>query len=143
MDGNTELLNYVYQNAQMGERSTAQLTELSESPKFREHLQTQNREYESIRGQARDLLRQSGHEEKDINGFAKMSLYMSIGTKTLTDKSASHMAEMMMRGSTMGIIDVSKNLKKYAGADPEAVSLAEKLLRTEEANVEHIKAFLS
>ena len=143
MDGNTELLNYVYQNAQMGERSTTQLAGLSESTNFREHLQIQNREYATICDQAKDLLHQSGHEEKDINGFAKMSLYMSIGAKTLTDKSASHMAEMMMQGSTMGIIDVKKNLNKYADADPKAVSLAERLLRTEESNVEHIKAFLS
>ncbi|MFR2445390.1 MAG: hypothetical protein ACLS7Y_01565 [Thomasclavelia spiroformis] len=36
-----------------------------------------------------------------------------INMQTLTDKSTSHIAEMMMIGSTMGIINAIRNIADY------------------------------
>ncbi len=142
MDGNTELLNYIYQNSQMGLHSIEQLLKKTEDGKFKNHLSTQHEEYKAINTQARELLKEKGHEEKDLGAMAKLTTQFSINVNTLTDHSPSHMAEMMMQGSTMGIIDATKNLNKYANADEAIISLGRKLLRTEESNVEHLKGFL-
>jgi len=58
------------------------------------------------------------------------------------DKSTSHIAEMLIIGSTMGVIDAIKNIRKYQSAEPNIISLMERLLRFEENNIEQLKTFL-
>ena len=45
MDGNTELLNELYQNAQMGVNTIGQLIDITDSTEFKQHLQAQYAEY--------------------------------------------------------------------------------------------------
>jgi hypothetical protein len=143
MDGNTELLNYIYQNSEMGIAAIDQLNQSAKDDAFLKQLNTQRKEYTAINKQAREMLHERGHTEKDLSAMTQLASHFVIGAKTLADSSTAHMAEMMMKGSTMGIIEAAKNLKKYDDADKPVLSLAEKLLRTEESNVEHIKPFLS
>lgn len=142
MDGNTELLNYIYQNSQMGVRTIEQLLNIVEDKEFKEHLQVQEEEYKKLNQTAVELLNERGHEEKEIGNMAKISSYMSINMKTLTDKTPTHISDMLIQGSTMGIIDATKNIKKYAIADSNILKLAEKLLKTEQDNIEQLKKFL-
>ena len=143
MDGNAELLNYVYQNSKMGEETIRHLGEITHDNEFRKHLYLQRKEYQNINKLASRMLHEHGHDEKDLGALEKAMVYMNIEVKTAVDNSPGHLAEMMMNGSTMGIIEATKNLNKYAGADREVLSLAKKLVRTEEANVEHLKPYLS
>jgi hypothetical protein len=143
MDDNIELLESVYQNSEMGAHAVRQLLDRTEDDDFRGHLHTQLEEYRAINDEARELLHERGEEAKDLNPLAQATSRFTIGAKTMMDSSTSHMAEMMMQGSTMGIVDATKNLKRYSRAEKPVRSLAEKLLRTEESNVEHIKGFLS
>ena len=58
-------------------------------------------------------------------------------------RSPRQIAERMIRGSTMGTVQMSKRIHAYrytAGAD--ALALADRLLETEENNIEQMKAFL-
>jgi hypothetical protein len=63
--------------------------------------------------------------------------------KTMIDKSASHMAEMLILGSVRGIIDCIKRIRQYEGeAEKEIVELMKRLLKFEEINVERLKESL-
>ena len=62
--------------------------------------------------------------------------------KTLADSSDSKIAEMTIKGNNMGITKGLKHLHDYEGNDRQVRSLAEKLLSTEQANVEQMKPFL-
>ena len=42
----------------------------------------------------------------------------------------------------MGIINAVKNIKKYKNAEPDIISLMERLLRFEENNIQQLKEFL-
>ncbi len=142
MNGNTELLNYIYQNSQMGVRTIEQLLKIAEDKDFTNLLQIQEEEYKKLNESAVKLLNEHGHEEKEIGAMAKVSAYMSINMKTLADKSPTHIAEMLIQGSTMGIIDATKIMKEYAEADNVILELADKLLKTEQNNIEELKKFL-
>jgi hypothetical protein len=143
MDANMELLDSIYQNSEMGILATRELLEASKDSRFRDHLSTQLEEYRAINDEARQLIDEKGARTKELNPIAQATSRFTINAKTLMDSSTSHMAEMMMQGSTMGIVDATKNLRRYSHAEKPIRSLAEKLLRTEESNVEHIKEFLS
>ncbi len=142
MNGNVELLNYIFQNSQMGLDTINQLLEIVKDDAFSKCLQTQIVEYRSINNTAKDHLHQNGYEEKSIGKLAKISTYMSINMQTLTDKSPSHIAEMLILGSTMGIIQATRNIKKYSGADKTALDLMNQLLKFEQDNVEQLKQYL-
>ena len=62
--------------------------------------------------------------------------------QTLADKSPSHISEMLIIGSNMGVINAVKNLKKYQSIEPKIVRLMEKLLKFEENNIQQLKEFL-
>lgn len=58
------------------------------------------------------------------------------------DKTPSHMAEMLMHGSILGIIDISKALTINGNADEYSKELARKLVKTEENNILKMREFL-
>ena len=142
MDSNRALLNYVYQNAEMGTRTIDKLLGIVEDKEFLRHLEAQKKEYSAFEREAGNLLEQNGCDAKGLNALEKMSTYLMIDMQTLTDRSASHVAEMMMVGSNMGVINGVKNLKKYPDADRDIRGLMERLLKEEEDNVQQLKKFL-
>jgi hypothetical protein len=137
-----ELLNFVYQNSQMGVHTLEQLIDIAENDNFKQHLQSQYREYQDIHRAAKEALNKNGYDEKGIGALDKIKTYLMINMQTLTDKSASHISEMLIIGSNMGIINAVKKLKRYKDAEPDIINLMERLLKFEENNVQQLKAFL-
>ncbi len=142
INGNAELLNFIYQNAQMGVDTIDQLIGIAEEDEFQKHLDAQLIEYREILHESKSMLNKNGFDEKGIGGFDKIKTYLMINMQTLTDKSASHISQMLMIGSNMGVINAIKNLKKYQHADKEITGLMERLLQFEENNVQRLKEFL-
>lgn len=139
---NLELLNFIYQNAEMGKQTLPQLLEVCEDADFRKVIHSQLREYQEICDAAASMAREEHGEAKGVGAMAKISSYISVNMNTMIDKTSSHLAEMMMQGSNMGIIAITQKLKEYAQADGAVLALGHKLLKTEERNLEQLKKFL-
>lgn len=142
MDKNTELLNYIYQNAEMGKDTISQLIDITEDEEFKKLLECQCNEYKHIFDLANQKLEKLNKEGKNLNTLSKISTYIMINLKTLTNKTPSHISEMLIQGSTMGIIDATKRIKDYDNSDEEILQLAKKLLTFEERSIEEYKKFL-
>ena len=142
MNGDAELLNFVYQNSQMGVLTIKELIQTNKDPGFSKVLKSQFSEYESIHNAANELLAQKEKSEKGISTLEKIKTYLMINMQTLTDKSVSHIAEMMMVGSVMGIIQALRNLRKYSDADRNILDLMDRLLQFEEKNISELKQFI-
>lgn len=142
MNGNTELLNFIYQNSEMGVNTIHQLLDICDDPKFNEHIRSQHQEYRDIHKAAKELLVKNGCDEKGINAFDKLKTYLMINMQTLTDKSPSHIAEMLMVGSTMGVIQALRSVRKYQDAEPDILDLMQRLLKMEENNISQLKEFI-
>ena len=143
MSKDLEMLSVIYQNAEMGKDTITHLIEITDSVAFRKRLEAQLIEYQGIFDPADQAIQQQKKTVEGIGPFAKISSYMMINFKTLADKSPSHIAEMMIQGSTMGIVDMTKKIKELQSeVSPEVLKLAEKLLKTEQSNVEEMKKFL-
>jgi uncharacterized protein (DUF305 family) len=138
-----EMLNYICQNAEMGRDSIMHVIKLTDDPKFRGVLETQLTEYQGVYDTADSMLKQRGGDPESVGPMAKMASYVTSSMKTMADNSPSHIAEMMIQGSTMGITKMTKRIHEYDGDDPEVKKLAEKQIKTEQANIEEMKKFLS
>jgi hypothetical protein len=142
MNGNAELLNFIYQNAQMGEETINHLSDIIEDTPFKTHMRNQLKEYGEMRTAARFMLNEHGYDEKGISAFEKVRTYLMIDLQTMTDRSASHIAEMLIIGSNMGVIQAIRSIKKYGDAEEEILDLMKRLLTTEENNIQQLKNFL-
>jgi hypothetical protein len=142
MNGNAELLNFVYQNSQMGVVTIKQLIGIVKDENFKNYLESQFNEYNEIHRSAQELLNENGYDEKGISTLEKIRTYLMINIQTLADKTPSHISEMLIIGSNMGIINAVKNINKYKNAESNILNLMERLLRFEENNVQELKKFL-
>lgn len=143
MNAQQELLNFVYQNSEMGAISIDRLTEYTKDEPFLNAIRDQKREYLSVNAAARDALCRTGCDEKGLGTLSKVKTYLMIDAQSMMDSSTEHLAEMMVIGSTMGIIDAKKNLRRYEGEElGEARNLMNTLCSLEEKNVETMKGFL-
>lgn len=143
MNGNAELLNFIYQNSQMGVRTIQQLLGIIEDEEFKRHLENEFKEYKELHAAARAMLNEHGYDEKGISSLDKLKTYLMINMETMTNKSSSHIAEMLIIGSNMGVINAVKNIKKYRDAESDILSLMDRLLKFEENNVQDLKEFLA
>ncbi|MGL5348572.1 MAG: hypothetical protein ACRDA3_14585 [Peptostreptococcaceae bacterium] len=142
MNGNAELLNFIYQNSQMGVESLEKLISVSKDSQFTRCLQEQLNEYKYINSEAKNRLNENGYDEKGIGTLTKIQSYIMLNFQTIMDKTTSHLAEMIIIGSNMGVIDAIKNIKKYNNVEPSILKLMEHLKVFEENNIEKLKQFL-
>lgn len=138
MTGNEEILNYIHQNAQMGIETLPELIKISTDDEFIEELRSQFTEYKKIYDETNKLLVHA----KSIPKMAKFTSYIMIKMEVLMNKSPSHIAEMLIKGSLMGIIEIEKNFNDYKDANREILDLANRLLQTEKNNIENLKKYL-
>ena len=164
MSGDTNLLNFIYQNVQMGKTTIPQLIASCEETgcdhkhcrheDFKAALQSQLDEYEVIGCEASHLLERRGQSPDGLGAMAKISSHVMTEMKTMRDSSVSHMAEMMIQGNTMGETTLLRHLRSHTKSDetgsvcghrdvdPDVQKLGEKLLHTLRSNTEEMKKFL-
>ena len=130
-----ELLSCIYQNADMGVDGILKVLEGAHSGPIREALQSQLSEYDHIRSEAIEMLRQRGGEPASPSAMAAVGNLMKENTP-------GHIAEMMIQGNAMGLTRITKRLGEYEGEDKAVRKLAGKLLATEQQNIEQMKQFL-
>lgn len=144
MINDTTMLNFIRQNAQMGRQGIQDVLPKVENENniFTGTLNRQRREYENIYSEADNLLQEIGGQRENISAMSKISSQMMTTMKTMTDSSVSHIADMMIQGSTMGVTKIIQHKKDYDQSNPRITALADKLLRTEQDNIEEMKKFL-
>ena len=77
------------------------------------------------------------------NAMEKMMLRFGIGYNTLLNTSTSHIAEMIIKGSNNGVLEMEKVLahnEEFAGSPCR--SLAKELIEMENANIRTLKEYL-
>lgn len=137
------MLNDIYKNSQMGRKTLEEITELTEDPQFLDVLQKHRNWYTGMNDEASLLLRSLGEEPQGAGMWDDVSASLMIKVNTLTDRSPSHLAQMLVQGSSMGIVDIQKEINQQGeNADPDILKLAKKLVDGEEKNVETLKKFL-
>ena len=139
MSGDAELLNFIYQNSQMGVDTIRQLIGVVEDKDLKEHLKTQFQGYEEFHQAAKELLNEHGYDEKGLGIMEKARTYFMINLQTMTDPSASHIASMLITGSSMGIVEAIQKYRQYEDADPKIRDLMDKLRKFEEHNMEKLR----
>lgn len=144
MRANLEVLNDIYQNAQMGIEALDELVEDCEAGHFKKLLETQKKRYEEVFEEAEYLIGEVHETPKDVSKVQTVSSTLMIKLKTLSKKTPSHFAEMLIQGTVMGIIQLSRIINNYTSQEirQSTLDLAQKLLDIEEQSIEELKKYL-
>lgn len=129
-----EVLAEIYRNSQLALQSISNILPETEDTDLREELLKEHEEYEKIGGKAAILAKDRDIELKNPNPMKKAMMWSSIKMSTMTDNSRSHIAEMMVQGTVMGITALKSSLGDMSeeNADEDIKALAEELLKLEE-----------
>ncbi|WOC33540.1 MULTISPECIES: hypothetical protein [Caproicibacterium] len=140
---NTEILTEVYKASEMGLAATEILLPKVQDAKMRRQIQSQRQTYVSTAGKAARMLQKKGAApDAGKRPVQKAMLWGSIQMNTLADSSSQHIAEMMIQGTTMGIVDLQKRLNELPKADSDSRRIAENFLKDQQQTIDELKHLL-
>ncbi|MBE7090964.1 MAG: hypothetical protein E7363_03505 [Clostridiales bacterium] len=140
---NADCLHNLYKNAHTALESISYVSKETDDPAMKEELSREYEAYESYAGKLAKEMLSREIQPKEPNVFKKAMLWGSIKMNTLTDGSASHVADMMIQGTTMGLTEVMTLLSENGKiVDETIVCLAEELRDIESDHLERLKKYL-
>lgn len=137
-----EMLGFIYKNAMMGVVGINAVEKYATSRNLRKELRVQRHEYYNICRSAREMENERGERVQGPGTMATKSAQMMSKVKLSLDPTDAKIAEMMINGSAMGVTKIIRNKNRYEGTDGSIIDLSDKLLATEQNNIEHMKGFL-
>ncbi len=136
------VLDELNKGACMGMDAIHFIKDKVEDQGLKKELDIQYGKYEKIHNEICKLYpeysEKKPHETSAIN---KAMTWYGIEMKTFMDDSTSKLAELLMQGTNMGIIE-GRRLLNHKGTDEAVKSLVEEYVDMQEAAVENLKKFL-
>lgn len=145
MNENTELLEFIYQNASMGVKSCTNLIKIlnTKDNKIKKIVEGELKGYESFVKKSEKLLKKYKVEPKEKGVMADLMSKMGMNMEMMKDNSDARVADMLTKGFTMGNVDISKKIDRFEGdADKYILKLAKDLLKFGNENIELLKPYL-
>lgn len=138
------LLCEIYKNADMGEDSLCMLIGKVKDEKLRRDITRQLDTYAGYAQTAKNKLANMNVKAKELSPIAKISSEISMAVNTMTDSSAQKLAELIIEGSTMGIVELKKQITaaKNENAPEHIVNFANEVVTFEENSINRMKEYL-
>ena len=137
-------LDELYKNVKMGADSIIDLMPKVSDKGLREEMTAELEHYEGFAKDIRAILFEDGEEPQEESFMSKLGVKMGVMMNTMMDDTTSHIAEMMIKGATMGITATTKLIRENENTpcSEEALALASRTVEYEEASIERLKEFL-
>ncbi len=137
------MLNSIRKTTEMGAYGIRAVMEETQDPALYKELKAQLSEYEKIYDEADALLKDRGGTAKNVNPMAKLSSSMTAKMQIRMSKDPNaKVADLMMQGNTKGMIKSIHNNRTMGVLDPKVSNLSNRLLQTEQANIDTLKTYL-
>ena len=142
-ENNLKILKEIHKATKMGMDSISFVAEKLDDNKLKDNLSFQYTQYGQVMDRVNKLYENYGEIPEDKNVMNTIMGWTGVQMNTLSDKSPSHIAEMMIEGTTMGIIEGKKLMNNEATqASKDVRDLLNNFVTFQENNVEQLKKFL-
>ncbi len=136
------ILNEINKGIKMGMDSISSIAEKVTDDQLKDDLQSEYNQYNAILNDVNAELGKYEEFPKELNPAQKMMGWFDIQMSTLTDNSDSKIAEMLIKGTNMGIIEGVKLLNNNPETTPEIKNILTNFIQFQENNVERLKKYL-
>ena len=143
MDENEmNVLDELNKGACMGMDAIHFILDKVEDEQLKQVLNNQYKKYENVSNQICELYpKYSDKEPHETNAVNKVLTWYGVEMKTLMDNSSSKIAELLLQGTNMGIIEGRKILNNKE-LDSKVHKIAQEYVDMQEDAVEKLKGFL-
>lgn len=142
MKENLNVLDELNKGATMGMDAINFVLEKVEDEEFKKTLELEHNKYKDISRRANEIYsKYSDKEPHETNTMNKIMTWYGVQMKTLTDQSNSKIAELLLQGTNMGIIEGRKLLNNKE-VEKEIKDLLSEFVTMQEDSVEKLKTFL-
>jgi len=137
------LLKDISENARMGKNACEQLLAKTENRQIVQELRREQQQYISLSRRADQLLQAMDERPKPEGVLQRMGQWMGMQMDTLTDRSPAHLADMLIQGATMGVVEMTKARSANPDADEEAQAIAAEFIASQQAAIDRLKIILT
>lgn len=142
MSNEIYVLNEVNKGIKMGMDSISNISEKVQDDNFKDNLKSQYDKYNDILNKVTTELGKYDDFPQEINPMQKAMGWMSVEMKTMNDKSNSKIAEMMLQGINMGIIEGVRLKNQNPDLDNNVQNILNEFIGFQENTAEQLKKFL-
>lgn len=143
MEDNRNTLNELSKGCTMGIDALKYVLDKVEDEIFHKLLEDQYNTYDDLHKKVEKLYEKySDSEPRETNALTKAMTWSSVEVKTLTDTSNSKIAEILLQGTNMGIIEGRKLLNNKDNLDKDVKKVLEEYINVQEKYVESLKSYL-
>lgn len=132
----------IQKNAEKAMRTIETLSDKVHNEQLAIQISKQSLKYAEIRNQAYDKLLEAHAQPYRSSYMENLMLNGSIQYNTLLNTSTSRIAELMIKGSNEGVLEINKVLNHNGSAGEQAIGLANKLIDFEEKNIAGMRKYL-
>ena len=136
------VLDELNKGACMGQDAIHFIMDKVEEKQLKKVLEKQYKKYNEITDKISKLYPEySTKKPHETNAMNKAMTWYGIEMKTMMDDTTSKLAELLMQGTNMGIIE-GRRLLNQKNTDKEVQSLVEEYVKMQEEAIEELKPFL-
>ena len=136
------ILNEINKGIKMGMDSISSIAEKVTDEQLKDDLQSEYNQYNTILNDVNAELGKYEEFPKELNPAQKMMGWFDVQISTMTDNSDSKIAEMLIKGTNMGIIEGVKLLNNNPETTTEIKNILTNFIQFQENNVERLKKYL-
>lgn len=145
MDENCELLESIYKDAAMATYTLEELLKKlnGKDNKIIKPCEDILKGYERYRDETKEKLLKLDSELKEESIMSKIGAKMGIMKEVITDNSDASIADMLIKGISMGSIDTEKKIGAYKkNVDKDNIKWAKDFYQFQQDNIKALKKFL-
>jgi hypothetical protein len=142
---NLELYKHIYKDSEMSVFSLEKLLKKLEEKdnKIKDEIEEIKKGYERYLKEVKSILEKNNISVKENNLMTKMAASMGIMKEVKSDNSDASIADMLIKGVSMGSTDMKKKIADYKGkADKKESKFAEEFLEFQQDVITGLKKFL-
>lgn len=138
-----EVLAEIFRNANLAIQSIDDILPQVDRNEMKEELLFQHEGYAKVAAEASKIAKDRGIDLKEPGMFKKAMMWSSIKMSSMMDGSTNHIAEMMVRGTVMGITALRTSQSEMpAESDEEIEKLLTDFIALEEDYEKRLKEYL-
>ncbi len=139
---NTELINALYQNTEMGISSIKKLYPKIKNTNLKNEIKKQLYNYKKQQNNIINSMKTNKITPHKVPLMIKTMTSTGIALNCAKDSSSEHIAEMLIQGTNMGIIKINQALNRTSFLNSEFTNVAKIMLQKEQQYIDNLKKYL-
>ena len=137
-----KVLNEIYKGNKMGMDVITYLEDKIKENEFKIEVNREYNDYKQVSERIEKLMNKNNGKLEDTPTKDKVIGWTSVKMNTMVDDTTSHLSEMLIQGTVMGVVKGVRLSNKNSSLSKEVKEVVDKFIKTSEDNIQILKKYL-